>query len=843
MSSTVLLLIGLILLVLLLMYYYTRRSRAPIEVSGDSVEIKSKPRPKSIPRPRRVQVRLDPVNISTTEGIMLRTKEDLVKEIEKVVETKIEKKNEMANEIGKMESREIHSRKEKTEIIKAETEEVLGEKTREIVNATSAIEELIQKRRNELLKKKKKQQEDEVARLLIQKERTAAENAKKLADIKLARRNALKKMEEAEKSRSQLEVKTREQELLRLEEARGDVEAKKVELEAEAKNLKEQVESNNRQLEIDEALFQEEKVKLLEEHKKLETEYIELEAERLEKIKEAEAELSELVESEKNRQVQMEADDERLRQIETQKLLEANEDALKELEEAEAEQERMDKEREDAEAAMSDILLEQELKQRRERDEDVQRSEEEELAAQIEQDLLQQASRNTGDADQQAERDAALALELSSESDWADLTAAEQQAAIDARAQLDADSTTAAADYGENPALLFDYAAYERGDPMDCIPGEWSKWEKKGEIQEETETIVTHGPFGCATTGNCVERPTGRWKQTYQRTQTPLSPAMNGGKACPYNEFKSVVQVSKDCDEDDWNPWTDVGKSYFKAGAGARGYGAYLLDQKRTRATEVDPGGCNLREDTRTIQGQKRPCTVNWGNWVGVGPVTEHKKLDPNWRPGPSSLPQGYVGTGKFYQKEQRTGTIVDVGTEAGRCPTTETRTVDRGPEDCKLSGWTGYSFERNWNSGNNHYSRKKRTKSIIAQPKYGGAACGATTDYRDDPIPKIHCKVGSYGGWHNGYTGHTRRRAYTCVHTRGGVRCGHYGKLQILRNDKRTRSITTHPKWGGNGCPGLVDTRETNITPPPAPPPPPPPPPAHRPSKPKVTAGHGGGK
>jgi hypothetical protein len=130
------------------MYYYTRRSRAPIEVSGDSVEIKSKPRPKSIPRPRRVQVRLDPVNISTTEGIMLRTKEDLVKEIEKVVETKIEKKNEMANEIGRMESREIHSREEKTEIIKAETEEVLGEKTREIVNATSAIEELIQKRRN-----------------------------------------------------------------------------------------------------------------------------------------------------------------------------------------------------------------------------------------------------------------------------------------------------------------------------------------------------------------------------------------------------------------------------------------------------------------------------------------------------------------------------------------------------------------------------------------------------------------------------------------------------------------------------------------------------------------------
>ena len=819
MTPTDLLLVGLIILVLLLVYYFMGRKRVPIEIPVKSIELKSKPKPKSIPPPRRVEVHLNSANVSTTEVIMLRTKEDLVKEIEKVVDTKIEKKNEMANEIMKMESREIHSQEEKTEIIKAETEEVLKEKTREIVNATSAIEELMQKRRNEFLKKKKKKQEDEAALLLIQKERTATENAKKLADIRLTRRNALKKMEEAEKSKSQLEVKTREQELLRLEEARADVEAKKVELEAESKNLKEQVDSDNRQLEIDEALFQEERVKLLEEHKKLETEYIKLEAERLEKIKEAEAELNELLESEKKRQVQMEADDEILRQIETQKLLKANEDALKELEEAELEQERMDKEREDAEAAMSDIILEQELQQGKERDENVQRGEDEASVAQAAQDLLQQESTNTGDADQQAERDAAIALELSSQSDWEDLTMAEQQAAIDARAQLDADSTASApAGGGENPVVLFDYAAYERGDPMDCIPGEWSKWEKKGEISEETETIVTHGPSGCAGTGNCVERPTGRWKQTYQRNQTPLSPAMNGGKECPYTEFKHVVQVSKECSEEDWNPWTDVGKSYFKAGAGARGYGAYLLDQKRTRATEVVADGCNLREATRTIEGQKRPCTVNWGNWVGVGPVMEWKKPDPNWRPGPGSLPQGYVGTGKFYQKKQRTGTVVDIGTEAGRCPTTETKTVDLGPEDCKLSGWTGYSFERNWNSGNNWYSRKKRTRSIIAQPKYGGAACGATTNYRDDPISKIHCKVGNWSGWHNGYTGHTYRGAYTCVHTAGGVRCGNYGRRQIYRNDKRTRGITTHPNWGGNGCPGLVDTRETNITPPPAP-------------------------
>jgi hypothetical protein len=71
---------------------------------------------------------------------------------------------------------------------------------------------------------------------------------------------------------------------------------------------------------------------------------------------------------------------------------------------------------------------------------------------------------------------------------------------------------------------------------------------------------------------------------------------------------------------------------------------------------------------------------------------------------------------------------------------------------------------------------------------------------------------------------------------------CGNYGKMQILRNDKRTRSITTHPRWGGNGCPALVDTRETNITPAPPPPPPPrarsPPPPP-----PRFTAGSTGGK
>ena len=70
-------------------------------VQEPELEYVRKVKPKTKPVPRPVEVRLDPISPFDTEVAMLSTKEDLVKEIEKVVEAKIEKKNEVAKEISK----------------------------------------------------------------------------------------------------------------------------------------------------------------------------------------------------------------------------------------------------------------------------------------------------------------------------------------------------------------------------------------------------------------------------------------------------------------------------------------------------------------------------------------------------------------------------------------------------------------------------------------------------------------------------------------------------------------------------------------------------------------------
>ena len=95
--------------------------------------------------------------------------------------------------------------------------------------------------------------------------------------------------------------------------------------------------------------------------------------------------------------------------------MDANEEAVKELEEAEAEQARMDAELEAAEATMSDTIQQQQQEQIDTRDAAVAQGERDESVALAAQELLQQTSEQTGDAEQQAERDAALLIEQTSE--------------------------------------------------------------------------------------------------------------------------------------------------------------------------------------------------------------------------------------------------------------------------------------------------------------------------------------------------------------------------------------------------------------------------------------------
>jgi hypothetical protein len=882
----------MVILVGFIVYFlYINRS---IPVQEPVPEPVRKDNPKMKPAPRPVEVRLDPTSPFDTEVVMLSTKEDLVKEIEKVVEAKIEKKNEVINEISKMEQHEIEQKEETVQIIKAETEEILEEKTTQLVSLTSALEELMNNRRAEFLEEKKKKQEADAARLLIEKEKKALENEKKLAELRLVRRKALEELEKAEQSMSELEKEVKEQELVRLEEAKAAVEEKKVVLEAEAEELKRQVESNNQQIEADEALYQQERVKLIDEQKRLEDEYKEIEAQRMERIKEAEDELNELLEAEKERQAQMDADNERLRQEETQRLLNANEEALKELEEAEAEQARMDAELEAAEVAMSDTIRQQQQEQIDVRDAAVAQGEQAELAALAAQELLQQTSEQMGDAEQQAARDAALLLEQTSQQDWDTLTAEEQQAALDAQAQLDADSYAAVPEYGENPAMLFDYDAYMRGDPIDCVPGEWTDWEKVGGLQEETDTITEGRGRDMIT----YEVKTGRWKQGWQRTQEPLVYAMNGGQGCPLVELKYTTQPSKDCKEEDWNEWTNVGEPF------ARGRQWYQ-SQQRTRATEVVPDGCNVRHDTRD-KGLD-PVDCEWGNWSDDWTVSGRYQLQElvGERDTRRMVPSG-VWVENHTRTRQKTVQERYGGTCEGSA--TETITKTAGAKDCVMGQWGNWEnapapqgvprevveYEpmtgADARSGTTptEVSRywtvyQRRTKPVLEEAQNGGECINE--EFRWHTLPKQNCVQSGWSGWvhqrhwnsgNNWYDRQKRTRTVTTpakyggaacgpeseerdvamtkvhcatsrwsgwTHTGEPVRrqrewickgargCGHWGRTLTFRKEKRTRSITRQPQWGGNKCPGLVEYREVDVTPPPAPPPPPPP--ARRPAPP----------
>ena len=825
--NTLRLTIIVILVGFIVYFLYINRS---IPVQEPVPEPVRKAKPKTKPAPRPVEVRLDPISPFDTEVVMLSTKEDLVKEIEKVVEAKIEKKNEVAKEISKVERREIEQKEETVQIIKAETEEILEEKTTQLVSLTSALEELMNKRRAEFLEEKKKKQEADAARLLLEKEKKALENEKKLAELRLVRRKALEELEKAEQSKSDLEKEVKEQELVRLEEAKVAVDEQKMKLEAEAEELKQRVEANTQKIEADEALYQEERAKLLDEQKRLEDEYNEIEAQRVEKIKEAEDELNELLKAEKERQTQMEADDERLRQEETQRLLDANEEAVKELEEAEAEQARMDAELEAAEAAMSDTIQQQQQEQIDTRDAAVAQGERDESVALAAQELLQQTSEQTGDAEQQAERDAALLMEQTSERDWETLTAEEQQAALDAQAQLDTDSYADAPEYGENPALLFDYAAYERGDPIDCIPGEWSEWEKVGDLQEESKTIQEGQGLGSRT----YEVKTGRWKQGWQRTQEPIIYAMNGGKGCPLTERKYTTQPSRECGEEDWNEWTNVGAPY-KEGSGNRVQ--WYQDQKRTRATEVVPDGCNLREDTR--KKGLSPVDCVWGEWSGwtVGPRYEKqvwrgqggpygdRELVPSgqfvedhtrtrsktvvnqyggkcegvstekitrtagakdcvtgewgeWED--TSVPTEAVETrggrggvteiklGYWTVRQQRKRPMLEPAQNNGNCSLGSIRTLTLPKVNCEFGEWSGWTFVENVRHGNSWYKKEKRTRTKTVEEKYGGVCDGGTEEYKETLIPAVNCVQSGWSEWNNGYKSDVVKASHLCK-WRGG--------------------------------------------------------------------------
>ena len=805
------LIILVILVLLITMVYYLSRSV--------NIYQKVQPQPPSLPPIREVQVLLGD---NIPKMIQVRTKKDLEDEIERVVDRATTTVDYNRQEIIEAEKRIIDAQKQKVEQLRLEAEEEAMAREAELTARKKRYDDMLKQKREEIIGKKRKMQEERAAKLLLERERERLNKEKRLAELKLARQKALQELEVVQKQQSDKEKKLKEEELQLLEAARQKVEEDKIKAEEDVVELQKKIEMEQTLAEANEAKFQREKKDVIEQQKKMEEEYKAKMVEQAFKVEEANAELDKLLVLEKARQIQMEEEDEQRREEERQKLLLANEAVLKELEEAEAEQARMDAEEAEARRQFELGATAAEDAQRA-KSTGSQAEYDAKIAA--DQALLDKQitdSEKTGDTEQQAERRAALDLEAQSKRDASILSEEEQQRGREAAAKLAADSEaggTVVEDEGE--PLAFDYDAYLRGDPIPCTVKEWGAWKKVGGLSEETDTITSDGRMK-----RTYERKTGRWKQAWKREREVVSPALNGG-TCVTEESRYTSQASTNCEESDWNEWKNVGAPFQER----RGNKIKWFQKKeRDRKTAVVPDGCNIRYDTMNTELSPENCKYSeLSPWSNVGNAYEQTKKVARKKGG------GYntVKTGKWVIKQEATRSIVEQAKYGGEAcsdaGTKRTQEFVLDPVNCvqgRWGPWTAISdrvdrkcvslgLKKGLSCTDTHYARDKRTRSVTVQPLYGGAGCGPSEEIRETKRDPIACAYSAWSAWRN-TTGAVEQTKKVARRKGGGYNTVKTGKWVIKQES--TRSIAAQPKYGGSECrtteATLKKTRENVLNP-----------------------------
>lgn len=803
----IILILTVALVVILLIYYLSK----PRDIPRQKTQLQ--PKPQSLPPVREVQVFLDD---DTPQVIQVRTKKDLEDEIERAVDrvtAPIDYNQQMMIET---EQRVIDTQKQKVEQLQLEAEQEAAAREAEMAAKKKQYDDMLKQKREELLRRKRKIQEERTARMLAEREQERLNKEKRLAELKLARQKAQQELEAAQKAQSDREKRLKEEELRLLEEARQKAEEDKIKAEEDAAELQKRVEMEEAEARAEEAKFKQQMEEAKAEQARMKEEYESKKAEQALKVEEANAELEELLAAEKERQAQMDEKDKELREQERQKLLLANEAALKELEEAEAEQARMDAE--DAEAREK-IESEAAAAEEAQRAESLGSQAEYDAKVAADQALLDKRvadSTRTGDAEQRAERQAALDLEAQSEREAKELSEEEKQREREAAEKLAADSAAGGTVAVDGEPLTFDYDAYMRGDPIPCTVGEWTEWAKVGDLVEETETVeYRSGVRGTETSTR--EEPTGRWQQRWKREREELSPAMNGG-TCVTEDFKFTTQASRNCLDSDWNEWRNVGEPYEER----RGHGTkWYQNQERDRRTAVVPDGCNLRIDTKKKEIEPQNCRYSaWGAWTNVGNAYEQTERIGNARGGGGR----YRKTGKWVVKQEATRTVVEQAKYGGAACNNnllkKTQEVIQNPVNCAQGRWgpwtalsdrvdtkcTGQRQHRKCTD--TYYARERRTRSVTQEPLYGGAGCGPGEEVRETKRDPIACAYSAWSAWRN--LGNPYEQT-----TRGRPRRG--GGYQQIKTGKwvvkqeATRSIAAQPKYGGAACDNdmLKTTRE----------------------------------
>ncbi|DAZ96645.1 TPA: hypothetical protein N0F65_005824 [Lagenidium giganteum] len=307
----------------------------------------------------------------------------------------------------------------------------------------------------------------------------------------------------------------------------------------------------------------------------------------------------------------------------------------------------------------------------------------------------------------------------------------------------------------------------------DCAVSAWSEWSTCAPDnygvwwRTQTRTVLTpakNGGAACPVLTNrekctpkncevscwsdwstCTQDAYGKWSR--KRTRTVTSPASNGGAECPVlTDSEACAPV--DCAVCGWSDWSDCV---------ADNYGVWWKTATRTVTVQPQYGG---KECPALVDRQKcvnDDCVVSdWSAWSEC--------YQDNY--------------GKWVQKQTRT--IKTQPKYGGKqCPALEQTQVCQ-PKDCDQSDWSDWSECAPDNYGVWWRTQTRVTKS---NPLYGGKTCGDCT--RKEKCVPVDCVVSDWCSWS------------TCYQD-------DYGKWV----QKHTRTITTPPKYGGNECPALLETQ-----------------------------------
>ena len=416
-----LLLIGVIIMVLLLVYYFMGRKRTPIEIPQEIDVAALKPPKQSL----KIFTGLD------TEVKMLSTVDELEKAVDDIVEDNMADRKAINEEATRLEERIIDDQKVKLQDLKTASETVIVEKKEELSASQKLLAEMVKKKEKKMLEREMLLQKSSVAGHNRGREKNRIENEKKLAEIKLKRQQAIEAMKQATTLGEAKRLNLQEENERLLVDAQNKAAQDLIRAEEEAVEAENVAREKVVQLSREEAQAQERIEAEIEKYRQLEMEYERTQQAEQAKIDAAVQDMDALIEEETARKAATDEEYERIRAERKQKLLDDNAAVIAELEKLQAEYDERERDALELKTkAETELRLKQEQQQRD--SDEAQRLYDEQVARdQAAMDDAQLSSRTTGDADQQADRDAASSFYISSEEDWLKMTDEEKQLELD----------------------------------------------------------------------------------------------------------------------------------------------------------------------------------------------------------------------------------------------------------------------------------------------------------------------------------------------------------------------------------------------------------------------------